>query len=114
MTMPTQEEEEIREERCRDGYCIVAHSRQSHKSFFVCMLKPLSYNIQKQDSEIEGAQWMAIEEYAAHPFIMKHEMFNKIAEICLPKKENKYNGFSKVLMTSAFSTKRTYLYYNQN
>ncbi|KAH0669909.1 hypothetical protein KY285_024052 [Solanum tuberosum] len=95
--------------------------RQSHKSFFgksdlffVCMLKPLAYNIQKQDSEIEGAQWMAIEEYAAQPFIKKHEMFNKMAEICLAKKDNKYNGFSKVLMTSAFSNKRTYLYYSQN
>ncbi|MCD7461590.1 hypothetical protein HAX54_046546 [Datura stramonium] len=91
--------------------------RQSHKSFFgksdlffVCMLKPLSYEIQKQDSEIEGAQWMPMEEYAAQPFIKKHEMFNKIAEICLAKKENKYSGFSKVLMTSA---KRTYLYFNQ-
>ncbi|XP_015163376.1 nudix hydrolase 10-like [Solanum tuberosum] len=59
-------------------------------------------------------EWMAIEEYAAQPYIKKHEIFNKIAEICLAKKENKYNGFSKVLMTSAFSTKRTYLYYNQN
>lgn len=57
---------------------------------------------------------MAIEEYAAQPFIKKHEMFYKIAEICIAKKEDKYNGFSKVLMTSAFSTKRNYLYYNQN
>ncbi|XP_060213829.1 nudix hydrolase 2-like isoform X1 [Lycium barbarum] len=94
--------------------------RQSHKSFFgksdlffVCMLKPLSYKIQKQDSEIEGAQWMPMEEYAAQPFVKKHEMFNKIAEICLAKKDNKYSGFSNVLMTSGFSAKRSYLYFNQ-
>ncbi|XP_016515811.2 nudix hydrolase 10 isoform X2 [Nicotiana tabacum] len=94
--------------------------RQSHKSFFgksdlffVCMLKPLSYKIQKQDSEIKGAQWMHMEEYAAQPFVKKHEMFNKIAEICLAKKKNKYNGFSKELMTSAFSAKKSYLYFNQ-
>ncbi|XP_055807757.1 nudix hydrolase 2-like [Solanum dulcamara] len=92
--------------------------RQSHKSFFgksdlffVCMLKPLSYKIQKQDSEIQDAQWMPLEEYAAQPFVKKHEMFNKIAEICLAKKDNKYNGFSKVLMTSAFSAKSNYLYF---
>ncbi|KAJ8564430.1 hypothetical protein K7X08_000890 [Anisodus acutangulus] len=94
--------------------------RQSHKSFFgksdlffVCMLKPLSYKIQKQDSEIEGAQWMPMEEYAAQPFVKNHEMFNKIAEICLAKKDNKYSGFSKVLMTSGFSAKRSYLYFNR-
>ncbi|XP_009799728.1 nudix hydrolase 10-like isoform X3 [Nicotiana sylvestris] len=93
--------------------------RQSHKSFFgksdlffVCMLNPLSYKIQKQDSEIKGAQWMDMEEYAAQPFVKKHEMFNKIAEICLAKKKNKYNGFSKELMTSAFSAKKNYLYFN--
>lgn len=56
---------------------------------------------------------MDMEEYAAQPFVKKHEMFNKIAEICLAKKKNKYNGFSKELMTSAFSAKKSYLYFNQ-
>lgn len=55
---------------------------------------------------------MHMEEYAAQPFVKKHEMFNKIAEICLAKKKNKYNGFSKELMTSAFSAKKNYLYFN--
>ncbi|KAJ0044837.1 hypothetical protein Pint_06181 [Pistacia integerrima] len=40
--------------------------RQSHRAFFrksdlmfVCMLRPCSSDIQKQDSEIEAARWMA-------------------------------------------------------
>lgn len=46
--------------------------RQSHKSFFgksdlffICMLKPLTFTINKQEAEIEEAKWMAMEEYAS-------------------------------------------------
>ncbi|THF95386.1 hypothetical protein TEA_003314 [Camellia sinensis var. sinensis] len=95
--------------------------RQSHKSFFgksdlffVCMLRPLSFDIQKQDSEIEAAKWMPIEEYAAQPFNQKREQFNKIANICLEKKKNNYTGFSATPSTTAFSSKKNYLYFNNN
>ncbi|XP_052178125.1 nudix hydrolase 2-like [Diospyros lotus] len=91
--------------------------RQSLKSFFgksdlffVCMLKPLSLNILKQDSEIKAATWIRLEEYIAQPFIQKYEQFKLIANICLEKKRNKYTGFTIVPTTSAFSTKRTHLY----
>nr|GMC77123.1 nudix hydrolase 2-like [Ipomoea batatas]GME11953.1 nudix hydrolase 2-like [Ipomoea batatas] len=91
--------------------------RQSHNSFFgksdlffVCMLRPLSFTIKKQDSEIKAAQWMSIEEYAAQPFVQEHEIFNSIAKICLARKENAYSGFSALLNTSGFSKKKSYLY----
>ncbi|KAA8526624.1 hypothetical protein F0562_008173 [Nyssa sinensis] len=94
--------------------------RQSHKSFFgksdlffVCMLRPLSYDIQKQDSEIKLAQWMQLEEYAAQPFVQTHEQFSYIAKICLAKKDNDYAaGFSAVPTTTGFSAKKSYLYFN--
>ncbi|CAJ1971614.1 unnamed protein product [Sphenostylis stenocarpa] len=54
--------------------------RQSHKSFFeksdlffVCMLQPLSFDIQIQASEIEAAKWMPIEDYAAQPFVQEND-----------------------------------------
>ncbi|XAR68252.1 NAD(+) diphosphatase [Bertholletia excelsa] len=76
------------------------------------MLRPLSFDIQKQDSEIEAARWMPLEEYAAHPFVEKHEQFRYAARICLEKRENGYIGFSAVPATSGFSSKKTYLYFN--
>nr|GEW13099.1 NUDIX hydrolase 2-like isoform X2 [Tanacetum cinerariifolium] len=91
--------------------------RQSHKSFFsksdlmfVCMLKPKSSVIEKQDSEIEAAQWMPVEEYANQPFIKKHKSFDYIAKICMAKKDNKYVGFSALSTATATSAKTSYLY----
>ncbi|KAL5540256.1 hypothetical protein UlMin_044496 [Ulmus minor] len=92
--------------------------RQSHKSFFnksdlffVCVLKPLSFSIEKQASEIEEAQWIPVEEYAAQPFIKKHELFNLIAKVCLAKLDSDYTGFSPYTTTTA-SGKTSYLYFN--
>ncbi|CAK9167197.1 unnamed protein product [Ilex paraguariensis] len=93
--------------------------RQSHKSFFgksdllfICMLRPLSFDIQKQNSEIETAQWMLAEDYAAQPFVQNHMQFNSIAKLCLAKKDNHYTGFSAVPTTTGFSAKKSYLYSN--
>ena len=155
-------------------FCV--NCRQSHKSyfdksdlFFVCMLQPLSKEIQPQEVEIEAAQvcfhshiipyilershestsfssssmwrnylyrlpcqravlfiflhhihnqslvlqWMPFEEYAAQPFIQKHDLLKKISEICAAKKEKReYAGFSPVATTTGFSQKKSYLYIN--
>nr|GMC70653.1 nudix hydrolase 2-like [Ipomoea batatas] len=92
---------------------------QSHNSFFgksdlffVCMLRPLSFTIKKQDCEIKEAQWMGMEEYASQPFVQEREIFNSVAKICLARKENAYSGFSALLNTSGFSNKKCYLYCN--
>ncbi|KAL6330557.1 hypothetical protein AAG906_040488 [Vitis piasezkii] len=92
--------------------------RQSHKAFFtksdlffVCMLQPLSTEIQKQEEELEAAQWMAMEEYAAQPFVKKNPLFDSIANICLAKKDMKYTGFSPFSATSS-SGKTNILYFN--
>ncbi|KAM7486382.1 hypothetical protein LguiA_002394 [Lonicera macranthoides] len=95
--------------------------RQSHNSFFgksdlmfVCMLRPLSFKIQKQSSELAAALWMSADEYAAQPFVQKREQFKYIADICLAKKDSNYNGFSTVALTSGFSSKKNYLYCNNH
>ncbi|XP_060190209.1 nudix hydrolase 10-like isoform X2 [Lycium barbarum] len=93
--------------------------RQSHKSFFgksdlffICMLKPLNFTIHKQDSEIEEAKWMPIEEYAAQPKLNQSELSKTIAKICVAKKQKQYTGFSALPTTTGHSSKKSYIYSN--
>ncbi|KAK1567922.1 hypothetical protein Q3G72_018138 [Acer saccharum] len=110
---------EVKEETGVDTEFVeVLSFRQSHQSFFrksdlffVCMLRPHSFEIQKQDSEIEAAQWMRVEDYAAQPFNQKNEIFKNMARICLTKSEKDYTGFSTMSSTTS-SGKRTYMYFN--
>ncbi|KAG6387528.1 hypothetical protein SASPL_152720 [Salvia splendens] len=61
----------------------------------------------------EETGWMPFEEYAAQPFIQKHDLLKKISEICAAKKEKReYAGFSPVATTTGFSQKKSYLYIN--
>ncbi|XP_058005957.1 nudix hydrolase 2 isoform X2 [Hevea brasiliensis] len=92
--------------------------RQSHCSFFgksdlffVCMLRPHSFDIHKQDSEVEAAQWMSIEDYANQPYNKEHQLFQYVAEVCKTKSEGDYVGFSTVPIATA-SNKKMYLYFN--
>lgn len=94
--------------------------RQSHKSFFqksdlffVCMLRPRSFDIQTQTSEIAAAQWMPVEEYAAQPFVKQNSGFDSVAKICLEKLDRNYTGFSP-LPTVSSSGKKTCLYFNRH
>lgn len=95
--------------------------RQSHMSFFeksdlffVCMLRPLSFDIRKQASEIEAAQWMPIEEFAAQPFAQKHDLLRHIIAVGMAKANKSYSGFSPVRIKSAFSDRESDMYLNQN
>ncbi|KAF8414267.1 hypothetical protein HHK36_002267 [Tetracentron sinense] len=111
---------EVKEETGIDSEFVeILAFRQSHRSFFeksdlffVCMMRPLSFDIQKQESEIEAVQWMPFEEYAAQPFVQKHDLFKYIIDICLAKKDMEYAGFSPVPTTSSFSGKKSCLYLN--
>ncbi|KVI10602.1 nudix hydrolase 2-like [Cynara cardunculus var. scolymus] len=111
---------EVKEETGIDTEFVeVLAFRQCHKSFFsksdlmfVCMLKPTSHDIEKQDSEIEAAQWMPVEEYANQPFVKKHESFDRIAKICMGKKDDKFVGFTALPTSTATSAKKSYLYSN--
>ncbi|KAK7262069.1 hypothetical protein RJT34_29629 [Clitoria ternatea] len=111
---------EVKEETGVDSEFVEALAfRQSHMSFFeksdlffVCLLRPLSSDIQIQEIEIEAAQWMPFDEYATQPFMEKYELLKHINDILLAKFDGQYSGFSAVSTTSNFSEKTSYLYLN--
>ncbi|KAL2495501.1 Nudix hydrolase 2 [Forsythia ovata] len=112
---------EVKEETGIDSkFLEILAFRQSHKSFFeksdlffVCMMQPLSFDIRPQEAEIEAAQWMPYEEYAAQPFVQKHELLRYVADVCRTKKDGGYSGFSAVPTVTSFSKKKSYLYLNR-
>ncbi|KAI3698225.1 hypothetical protein L6452_31338 [Arctium lappa] len=111
---------EVKEETGIDTKFVeVLAFRQSHKSFFdksdlffMCMLQPLSFNIQKQEREIEDAQWMSFEEYAGQEFVQKHDLLRYIVKVCIAKRDEEYSGFSPVPTITSFSNKPSNLYLN--
>ncbi|XP_027342130.1 nudix hydrolase 10-like [Abrus precatorius] len=95
--------------------------RHIHNSFFgksdlsfVCMLRPLSFDIKMQELEIEAAQWMPFDEFAVQPFNQMHEPFKYIIELYLAKVEKVYNGFSPRPVSSYFVEELNYLYLNSH
>ncbi|KAE8794075.1 Nudix hydrolase 2 [Hordeum vulgare] len=56
----------------------------------VVAFRPLSVDITKQESEIEDAQWMPVEEFAAQPFVQKYELVKYILEVGLAKVDKEY------------------------
>ncbi|KAJ7967840.1 Nudix hydrolase [Quillaja saponaria] len=111
---------EVKEETGIDSEFVeVLAFRQSHEEFFeksdlffVCMLRPLSFDVQKQEAEIEAAEWMPFEEYAAQPFVQNYELSKYIADICLTRIDGEYSGFSPVPISSSFSEEKHNLYLN--
>ncbi|KVI03756.1 hypothetical protein Ccrd_017932 [Cynara cardunculus var. scolymus] len=59
-----------------------------------------------------GREWMPVEEYASLHFVKKNESFDRIAKICMGKKDNKYVGFTALPTSTATSAKKSYLYSN--
>ncbi|KAL6197744.1 hypothetical protein ACLB2K_033349 [Fragaria x ananassa] len=110
---------EVKEETGIDSeFMEILAFRQIHKSFFeksdlffLCMLRPLSFDIQKQDQEIEAAKWMPFEEYAAPPFVQKYEFLRYLHDICKAKIDGNYTGFSPI-PTTTYSVQKSYLYLN--
>ncbi|KAI4371179.1 hypothetical protein MLD38_019445 [Melastoma candidum] len=95
--------------------------RQSHKSFFtksdlffVCLLRPLSLEIQLQEVEIAAAKWMPFEEFKSQPFSQKNELLKNIIEICSSKKQGMYSGFTTVPTSAAFSDEKSHMYLNSS
>ncbi|GAU38983.1 hypothetical protein TSUD_378590 [Trifolium subterraneum] len=111
---------EVKEETGVDSeFLEVLAFRQSHNSFFeksdlffLCMLRPLSSEIQVQRLEIESAQWMPFVEYTAQPFIQKSDLLKYINDICLAKINGRYSGYTPVSTLSNFTEQQFYLYLN--
>ncbi|XP_013611128.1 PREDICTED: nudix hydrolase 2-like isoform X2 [Brassica oleracea var. oleracea] len=93
---------EVKEETGVDTEFVqVLAFRQTHKAFFeksdlffVCMMKPLSLEINAQESEIEAAQWMPWGEYNKQPFVQNHELLRYMTDICSAKTNGHYEGFT--------------------
>ncbi|KAI4306221.1 hypothetical protein L6164_029514 [Bauhinia variegata] len=113
---------EVKEETGIDvEFVEVLAFRHLHNSFFgksdllfLCMMRALSFDIKKQDLEIDAAQWMPLEEYAAQPFTQKHEPFKYHYDLCLTKLEKDYAGFSPRPLSSYFKEQLSYLYLNSH
>ncbi|XP_010686693.1 nudix hydrolase 2 [Beta vulgaris subsp. vulgaris] len=85
---------------------------QKSDLFFVCLLQPLSFNIQVQESEIEAAQWMPFQEYAAQPFVKKYELLRNMVKICKASIKGQYSGFPAVAIKPSFRDGRDCIYFN--
>ncbi|CAA7060248.1 unnamed protein product [Microthlaspi erraticum] len=81
--------------------------------FFICLLRPTSFDIQKQDLEIEAAQWMRFEDSASQHITQENELFKEIHRICSMKMEKSYTGFYTKPITTFFDDKLGYLYWNK-
>ncbi|XP_071694193.1 nudix hydrolase 10-like [Rutidosis leptorrhynchoides] len=112
---------EVKEETGIDTEFVeVLAFRQWHKAFFgksdlffVCMMRPLSFEIQIQEQEIEAAKWMPLEEFAAQPSAHKQSLMRYIYELCIAKVDKDYSGFSPHPVTSFFSDKASHIYLNK-
>ncbi|KAE7998626.1 hypothetical protein FH972_003152 [Carpinus fangiana] len=80
---------------------------------FVCMLKPLSYEITIDEKEIQDAKWMPIDELLGQPFYQEDHMSKKAIEICIAAYDNRYSGFIAHQLVSKFDGQLSYLYYDR-
>ncbi|MCL7051254.1 hypothetical protein MKW94_003358 [Papaver nudicaule] len=80
--------------------------------FFVCMLKPLSFDITIDEKEIQAAKWMNIDEFLSQSFYEEDHMSKRVIDICTATYENSYTGFINQNLTSKFDGKLSCLYYN--
>ncbi|GAB2279813.1 hypothetical protein Dimus_014452 [Dionaea muscipula] len=110
---------EVKEETGVDAEFVeILAFRQSHKSFFdksdlffLCFLRPLSIDIQKQEQEIQAAQWMPFDEFAGQA--LKHGLFKLTVDLCIAKFNGDYTGFSPPQASSSSSDQvQRYFYLN--
>ncbi|XP_044496749.1 nudix hydrolase 2-like isoform X2 [Mangifera indica] len=113
-------EREVKEETSIEAKFVeVLAFRQSHKSFFgksdlffLCFMRPQTFDVKYQETELEAAKWMALEEYLKLPHVQDQEFTKYIIDLGLAKLEGSYNGFSPVPTISLFSDQKFNLYLN--
>ncbi|PWA53477.1 nudix hydrolase 6-like protein [Artemisia annua] len=93
---------------------------QHHKVFFgksellfLCMMRPLSFDIKIQETEIEAAKWMPLEEYASQLSPQENGLRKYITELCIAKVDRDYSGFSPTLVTSYCDGNPSYIFLNK-
>ncbi|MCO5594644.1 hypothetical protein L7F22_048677 [Adiantum nelumboides] len=93
--------------------------RQSHDAafgksdlFFLCKLRPLSSEIVLQESEIEAAQWMPLEDYKSQDFNSSSTLLSRFTDIATASLEGKYNGFRAERLKLGFRKKGSLFYHS--
>ncbi|CAK7337376.1 unnamed protein product [Dovyalis caffra] len=81
---------------------------------FMCMLRPLSYEITIDEKEIQAAMWMPLDEFLGQPFYEEDHMSKKLFEACIAAYEDHYNGFIAHQLTSKLDGISSYLYYDNS
>ncbi|XP_011078433.1 nudix hydrolase 8 [Sesamum indicum] len=78
---------------------------------FVCMLKPLSFEIKIDVKEIQDAKWITVDELKSQEFYEEDQMWKSVVAICMAAYENTYDGFIANQVVSKFDGKLSHLYY---
>ncbi|XP_057843821.2 nudix hydrolase 2-like isoform X1 [Cryptomeria japonica] len=81
----------------RDG-----HNAPFEKSdlLFVCMLKPMFFDIVIQDTEISATKWMAVDDFVAQPKMQQSKLLKVMAGVCIANMEGRCRGFSAIEIPS--------------
>ncbi|KAJ0961617.1 hypothetical protein J5N97_001114 [Dioscorea zingiberensis] len=111
---------EVKEETGIDTEFVeVVAFRQTHQVafeksdlLFICMLRPLSSQIEVDGLEIQAAKWIPLAEFIEQPCIQDDNMFKKIIDICMARLGKRYCGLSAHHLISNFDGKISTLYYN--
>ncbi|XP_068649234.1 nudix hydrolase 8-like [Aristolochia californica] len=93
-----------------------AHQAAFEKSdlLFICMLKPQSFEISIDESEIEAAKWMPLDEFLCQPFYQDDCMSKKVIDMCVANYENRFKGLTAHHVLSKLDGNLSYLYYGSN
>ncbi|PON62487.1 Nudix hydrolase 6-like [Parasponia andersonii] len=82
---------------------------------FICMLKPLSFDITIDEKEIQAAKWMPLNEFMGQPFHLEDPMSKKVIDICIAAHEHRYSGgYIGQQLPSKLDRKLSHLYYAQS
>uniref|UniRef100_J3LB21 Nudix hydrolase domain-containing protein n=1 Tax=Oryza brachyantha TaxID=4533 RepID=J3LB21_ORYBR len=89
-----------------------AHQALFDKSdiLFICTLKPLSFEISIDESEIEAARWMPIDEFVSKPCHQEDEMSRAIIDICIAAHQKCYAGLGAHQVMSRLDNMVAHLY----
>lgn len=113
---------EVKEETGVDTeFLEVVAIRQAHQMafgksdlFFLCALRPLSSEIKRQETEIEDAKWMDLEEFGAQPFYADRAL-RQMLNLCISHANGSYRGYKAEHYDSNHSNRPpSVLYWNQS
>ncbi|KAH7437015.1 hypothetical protein KP509_05G052700 [Ceratopteris richardii] len=115
-------EREVKEETGVDAEFVeVLGVRQAHTApfgksdiFFLCLLRPKSKDVVKQDTEIEAVQWMPVEEYRSQEFNARSELMKRFADIITALSKGQYTGFRAERLRMGSQPPGAFFYHNTN